>query len=103
MDRHLMSRLDDWKQSPRRKPLVLNGARRVGKTWLLGEFGATRFDNVAYVNFDGNPAMASVLGAGYEIPRLLTNMQAGTGARSWRGRPSSFWTRCRSARRRLRR
>ncbi len=81
MDRHLMSRLDDWKQSPRRKPLILNGARQVGKTWLLKEFGATRYENVAYVNFDGNPAMTSVFEAGYDIPRLLTNIQAGTGTR----------------------
>ena len=76
-----MSKLDDWKQSPRRKPLILNGARQVGKTWLLKEFGATRFENVAYVNFDGNLAMASVFEAGYDIPRLLTNIQAGTGTR----------------------
>ncbi|MBR3316719.1 MAG: AAA family ATPase [Atopobiaceae bacterium] len=76
-----MSKLNDWKQSPRRKPLILNGARQVGKTWLLNEFGATRFENVAYVNFDGNPAMASVFEAGYDIPRLLTNIQAGTGTR----------------------
>ena len=76
-----MSKLDDWKQSPRHKPLILNGARQVGKTWLLKEFGATRFENVAYVNFDGNLAMASVFEAGYDIPRLLTNIQAGTGTR----------------------
>lgn len=81
MDRHLMARLDEWKASKKRKPLVLNGARQVGKTWLLKEFGATRFASVAYVNFDGNPAMASAFEAGFDIPRLLTAVQADTGVR----------------------
>lgn len=49
MDRTLMDELVAWKNSTRRKPLVLNGARQVGKTWLLKEFGATHFENVAYV------------------------------------------------------
>ena len=46
MDRFLMDELVAWKDSPRRKPLILNGARQVGKTWLLKEFGRRCFDNV---------------------------------------------------------
>lgn len=44
-----MNRLDTWKDSRRRKPLVLKGARQTGKTWLLKEFGATRYANLAYL------------------------------------------------------
>ena len=47
MDRYLMAELMRWKESRRRKPLILNGARQVGKTWLLKEFGRTQFDDVA--------------------------------------------------------
>lgn len=50
MDRYLMAELMRWKESRRRKPLILNGARQVGKTWLLKEFGRTQFDDVAYVS-----------------------------------------------------
>lgn len=57
MDRFLMDELVAWKDSPRRKPLILNGARQVGKTWLLKEFGRRCFDNVAYVNLDDNLGM----------------------------------------------
>ena len=53
-----LERLDDWLKEPNRKPLVLSGARQVGKTWLLKEFGRTRFDSVAYVNFDKNASAA---------------------------------------------
>jgi predicted AAA+ superfamily ATPase len=78
MERDLMERLAAWKEAPRRKPLVLNGARQVGKTWLLKEFGRRHFDNVAYVSFDNNPQMAAQFDAGYDIPRLLTMLQAET-------------------------
>ena len=81
MDRDLMAQLVSWKDSKRRKPLILNGARQVGKTWLLREFGATSFRSVAYVNFDGNPALAASFDAGYDIARLITDIQADSGTR----------------------
>ena len=49
-----MKKLLDWKQSGRRKPLILSGIRKVGKTWLLKEFGKRHYPNVAYFNFDEN-------------------------------------------------
>lgn len=79
MERNLMSKLIDWKDERRRKPLVINGARQVGKTWLLKEFGAQYFDNVAYVNFDNNLPAAQLFDDNYDIPRLLTGIQAETG------------------------
>ncbi|MDO4437691.1 MAG: AAA family ATPase [Coriobacteriaceae bacterium] len=68
-----------WRKSKRRKPLILNGARQVGKTWLLKEFGRTAFDNIAYVNLDGNPAMSEQFEAGYNIDRILSAIQFETG------------------------
>ncbi len=79
MDRTLMSTLVEWKNKPRRKPLILNGARQVGKTWLLKEFGKRHFGNVAYVNLDQNPAMRELFEAGYDIPRLVQGLQFETG------------------------
>ena len=49
--------LDEWKNSPHRKPLILQGARQVGKTFTVLEFGRTRYDNVAYFNFEMNPML----------------------------------------------
>lgn len=79
MDRFLMDELVAWKDSPRRKPLILNGARQVGKTWLLKEFGRRCFDNVAYVNLDDNPGMREQFEAGYDIPRIISAIQFETG------------------------
>ena len=52
MQRKLMDRLVEWKGSERRKPLIVNGARQVGKTWILKEFGRLHFESVAYVSLD---------------------------------------------------
>lgn len=52
MKRDIYQRLEQWKQSPRRKPLVLNGARQVGKTYALRHFGKTSYGNLAYINFE---------------------------------------------------
>ena len=74
-----MKKLAEWKDKPRRKPLILNGARQVGKTWLLKEFGKRYFDNVAYVNLDDNPAMREQFELGYDIPRIISAIQFETG------------------------
>lgn len=79
MERFLMDKLVAWKNKSRRKPLILNGARQVGKTWLLKEFGAAQFGNVAYVNLDDNPRMQEQFELGYDIPRILSAVQFETG------------------------
>ncbi len=79
MERTLMAKLIAWKDKPRRKPLILNGARQVGKTWLLKEFGRTRFSNVAYINLDHNAVMQEQFELGYDIPRLISAFQFETG------------------------
>lgn len=79
MERFLMEKLGEWKRAYRRKPLLLNGARQVGKTWLLREFGTRYFDNVAYVSFDNNPQLARHFDEGYDIERLISVIQVETG------------------------
>lgn len=74
-----MDQLIAWKDKPRRKPLILNGARQVGKTWLLKEFGKQQFANVAYVNLDDNPRMRDQFEQGYDIARLISAIQFETG------------------------
>ena len=80
MDRFAIRSLQEWCRRPNRKPLVLNGARQVGKTWLIKSFGESSFRNVAYVAFDGNPALVEFFKSGYsDIKRLITGLQAATG------------------------
>ena len=54
MERFILKKLLDWKNSPYRKPLILKGVRQVGKTWILKEFGRRYYENTAYFNFDEN-------------------------------------------------
>ena len=49
-----------WKQSKRRKPLIIEGARQVGKTWLMKEFGRQAYADAVYINFDSNSRMAEL-------------------------------------------
>jgi predicted AAA+ superfamily ATPase len=66
--------LSAWKQAPDRKPLVLQGARQVGKTWLLKHFGAAEFDNVAYFNFEEQPDLKQFFENTKDIPRIIRNL-----------------------------
>lgn len=66
-----MKSLVTWKTAPRRKPLILKGARQVGKTWLMKEFGRRYFQNVVYINFDNNPRMQQIFEQDYDIRRIL--------------------------------
>lgn len=79
MKRFLMDDLVKWKNSNNRKPLILQGARQVGKTWLMQEFGNQYFKNVAYINLENNSAMKAVFEGDYNIPKILMAINAGTG------------------------
>ena len=57
MYRNAIEQLKQWKESKDRKPLIIEGARQVGKTWLIQEFGKVAFANTVYINFDSNPRM----------------------------------------------
>jgi hypothetical protein len=79
MERILMSKLYEWKQKKNRKPLILKGARQVGKTWLMKEFGKKYFKYTAYINFDNNERMNDIFDMDYNIDRILMaiNIEAG--------------------------
>lgn len=79
MERKVINELKKWKNDRYRKPLVLRGARQVGKTWIMKEFGQSEFDKVAYVTFYNNEHMKSVFEGDYDIDRILMNISADTG------------------------
>lgn len=54
MERNVIKQLLEWKQKKNRKPLIINGARQVGKTYILRDFGARYYQKMAYVNCDKN-------------------------------------------------
>ena len=60
MRRNAMQQLYDWKEKSTRKPLIIRGARQVGKTWLMKEFAATAYKQFAYINFEDNEVMKEV-------------------------------------------
>lgn len=71
MYRNIMERLKEWKVKERRKPLILAGARQVGKTYILKEFGEKEFDNVAYINCDDNVLAKDLFTQDYDMRRIL--------------------------------
>lgn len=81
MKRKIMNKLRNWKNSPNRKPLVLLGARQVGKTWIMKYFGELEFESVAYVNCDEEPLAKELFESDYNIPRILLTLQAMTGTK----------------------
>lgn len=79
MDRRLTQQLVAWRTSKGRKPLVLRGARQVGKTWLMKDFGQKNYDKVAYVNFESSKVMQQAFEQDFDINRLLMALQIETG------------------------
>ena len=77
MERLIIEELLQWKSSPRRKPLILNGARQVGKTWILKHFGQMYYDNVAYINCD-KESLAAKLFEDYDVKRIIQAIEAMT-------------------------
>lgn len=75
MQRMAMEQLRKWKAKQRRKPLIIRGARQVGKTWLMKEFGAAAYENVVYVNFDNNERMKNLFEGSLEVERLITGLE----------------------------
>ena len=79
MFRTTMNDLLKWKASKQRKPLIIRGARQVGKTWLMKEFGNTQFKKCAYINFDNNDRMESLFSGNLDINRIITALQIEAG------------------------
>jgi len=79
MQRFAMKKLEAWKNDDNRKPLVIMGARQVGKTWLMKEFGRLYYKKVAYISFYNNEAMKHVFEQDYDINRIVSaiNIEVG--------------------------
>ncbi len=71
MKRTLYDDLLRWKNAPNRKPLILQGARQVGKTWLMKEFGKNEFEQVIYLNFESSERLKNLFLADFDIKRII--------------------------------
>lgn len=81
MKRKIYNQLLRWKESKDRKPLMLLGARQVGKTWIMQHFGKQEYSKVAYVNCDDEPRMKQLFDLDYDINRIALTLQAITGVK----------------------
>ena len=75
MYRESIINLKNWKEDKFRKPLIVRGARQVGKTWLLKEFGRTSYAKLVYVNFEETPALQNIFATDFDIERIITILQ----------------------------
>lgn len=75
MYRIAIEKLNTWKTSKHRKPLVIEGARQVGKTWLMKEFGKQSYADTVYINFDSNSRMAELFASDLDTDRLIMGLE----------------------------
>lgn len=75
MKRNAMKDLVNWKNSKIRKPLLLYGARQVGKTYLVKKFGDEYFENIIYVNFETNEIVSKMIGANIEPENIIKYLE----------------------------
>lgn len=76
MKREVTSKLTEWKNKKNRKPLIINGARQVGKTYIVQEFGKKYYKKMVYVNCDKNDAVTKIFSQDYNIDRILLSLSA---------------------------
>ena len=79
MYRMAIEALKRWKAKKTRKPLIIRGARQVGKTWLMKEFGAAEYEHVVYINFDNNERMKTLFDNNLAIDRIVTGLELYSG------------------------
>ena len=79
MYRYAINDLIAWKNSPNHMPLIIKGARQVGKTWLMQEFGKTQYKKVAYISFDSNPRLDTLFQKDLNVKRLLDGLNIEVG------------------------
>ncbi|MDD3722825.1 MAG: ATP-binding protein [Lutibacter sp.] len=79
MRRTKLAELISWKNSNSRKPLIIRGARQVGKTWLMKEFGNTQYAQTVYVNFEKNKRLKTLFTDDFDIKRVIIALQAESG------------------------
>ena len=81
MRRKALDFLREWKQKDSRKPLIIRGARQVGKTWLMKEFARVEYENFAYINFENDRQAKNLFLDDFEISRILLGIQITTGVK----------------------
>ncbi len=74
-----ITNLIKWKNSKTRKPLIIRGARQVGKTWLIKEFGKREYEQTIYINFESSNHLISIFDTDFDIQRILMALQIETG------------------------
>ncbi|TCP93257.1 hypothetical protein EDC44_12212 [Cricetibacter osteomyelitidis] len=79
MQRNILQQLTEWKAKANRKPLIIQGARQVGKTWAMKAFGEMAFTKIAYINFDNNSRMQTLFSGDFGIQRLLLGLSIEAG------------------------
>lgn len=79
MYRYKIEELISWKNSQDRKPLIIRGARQVGKTWLMKEFGKNNYEKCAYINFDDNSRMNQLFSGDFDIERIIQGLKIESG------------------------
>lgn len=79
MERMILNDLKKWKNKKNRKPLIIQGARQVGKTWIMKEFGRQCFEQVVYVSFDNNEQLKNIFELDYSIPRIISALKIVSG------------------------
>lgn len=79
MNRNAIKKLYQWKESNDRKPLILLGARQVGKTWLMQEFAKEAYSKYAYINFEDNETLRGLFEHDFDMPRIIATLEWSTG------------------------
>lgn len=79
MERLLMDHLVQWKNKKKRKPLIIHGARQVGKTWIMKEFGRRYYENSVYISFDNNERMRNTFEQDFDIDRIISALRIESG------------------------
>lgn len=75
MYRFVIEKLQEWKAGKYRKPMIIEGARQVGKTWLMQEFGRIAYQDTVYINFDSNPQMAALFDNDLNVDRIVLGLE----------------------------
>ena len=90
MKRDLYEKLIEWKNNPRRKPLVLKGARQVGKSYLIEEFGNAEYENLIILNCDKDPRIKGVFESGFRTERIISDIEILSGKKIIPGKTLVF-------------
>ena len=95
MERHVLQKLKEWKECKDRKPLIVNGARQVGKTWALREFAKREYAKEAYIICRKNELVEQVFKQDFNVERILLSLSPLSMSTLLQEIHSSSWMKCR--------